>query len=567
MKKITRTYFLALFYFCVNCAFGAVNPNNVYLVVNDNDLDSMTIAQQYCLLRDVPVSNIIVLSMPATASVTREQYFEKIETPILRELVKKQAISAIDTRSQDSFGRNIFMPSKIDVDYLILCKGVPWQIAQSKDSVAGKKRNMQNTDASAVDSELSACFIPQKNFDFACKNPLFKNYQNEDLYKSAQILRVARLDGASKSDIINNLRRTIRAEKKGLRGRVYIDQSKYAAAGDKWLNDVKEIFGKMYFDISDSPERTLFNYSDRFDGAAIYFGWYSFYAYSYFGEKNMTFADGAIGWHIYSFSAQRMRDATTWTPAFVRLGAAATTGNVYEPFLMMTHHPDLYVQALLSGKTAGEAAYAAIPVLSWQNIVVGDPLYRPFLVTFEEQLENLEKGDYDEYSQYVVVRNMNRLLSDDKQPQACAYAKRFVGNMPDMAILFRLFEIAVKNNDTAAKLEYAESMLSKINLDDAGNISVLMALASKLSTQGQEESLLAMRICESLMPAQLNKTFYRYLANTAKNIIKRNSDIRPSDNMRNLIEKVDAEIAAEVEAAKKKAEEKARLKTAEKTKK
>ncbi|MFR6034251.1 MAG: hypothetical protein ACLUKN_14405 [Bacilli bacterium] len=31
-----------------------VNPEKVYLVVNDNDLDSMSIAQTYCRLRDVP---------------------------------------------------------------------------------------------------------------------------------------------------------------------------------------------------------------------------------------------------------------------------------------------------------------------------------------------------------------------------------------------------------------------------------------------------------------------------------------------------------------------------------
>jgi len=119
---------------------------------------------------------------------------------------------------------------------------------------------------------------------------------------------------------------------------------------------------------SENPDRALFSYSERFDGVAVYFGWYTYGAYGYFKEKNMAFADGAIGWHIYSFSASQMRNPVFWSPTFVRLGAGATVGNVHEPFLSMTHHADLFIEALLDGKTAGEAAYASIPVLSWQNV-------------------------------------------------------------------------------------------------------------------------------------------------------------------------------------------------------
>ncbi|MFC4996158.1 hypothetical protein [Rubritalea tangerina] len=59
-------------------------------------------------------------------------------------------------------------------------------------------------------------------------------------------------------------------------------------------------------------------------------------------------------------------------------GAAATVGNVYEPYLQMTHHFDLLHQRLPRRHTFIEAATMALPVLSWQNLTVGDPLYRPF---------------------------------------------------------------------------------------------------------------------------------------------------------------------------------------------
>ena len=549
---------LIIAFFCVIAAdaLALINPEKVYLVVNDNDPDSMSIAQNYCRIRDVPMENILVFSMPTSGFVGRKTYFEKVEAPILLKLVEKGAIKAVDTKSSDPFGRRIIIPSEINVDFLILCKGVPWQLLRSEKSPTGKKYNMQNTDAAAVDSELSACFIPQKNFDFACKNPLFKNYKNGDLYKAAQILRVARLDGASKSEIVEAMKKSYDAERNGLRGRVYIDQSQYSPLGDKWLNSVKSRLEAEYFDVSESPARALFNYSDRFDAPAVYFGWYTFEAYGYFKEKNMSFADGAFGWHIYSFSATEMHNPKKWAPAFVGLGAGATVGNVHEPFLSMTHHPDLFVEALLDGKTAGEAAYASIPVLSWQNIFLGDPMYRPFLVTLDEQVKNLEQGKFDEFSQYVVVRQMNKLLKTSSRESAEAFAKKFIGSLPDFAILYKLFELDLKSGNLTGALEYAQAVFDRNIPDNAGYVSLLMETANLLSMKKGEASVLAMKICERLLDAEMDGSFDRHLVGIARRIFQNNTGIHPSERMKNLFEKVDKELAAEAEAERKRLEEK-----------
>lgn len=544
--------------FCVLAAdvLALVNPEKVYLVVNDNDPDSMSIAQTYCRLRDVPMENILVFSMPSSGFVSRKTYFEQVESPIIRKLIKKGAIKAIDTESKDAFGREIFIPSEINVDFLILCKGVPWQLVRSQQSPSGKKYSMQNTDAASVDSELSACFIPQKNFDFACKNPLFKNYKNDGLFKAAQILRVARLDGVSKSEIISALRRTVDAERNGLRGRVYIDQSKYSPLGDKWLEKVKLLMSEQYFDVSENPDRALFSYSERFDGVAVYFGWYTYGAYGYFKEKNMSFADGAIGWHIYSFSASQMRNPVFWSPTFVRLGAGATVGNVHEPFLSMTHHADLFIEALLDGKTAGEAAYASIPVLSWQNVFFGDPMYRPFLVSLEEQVESLEKGKFDKYSQYVVVRQMNKLMKTSSRSEAEAFAKRFIGNLPDDAILFKFFEMRLKDGNLPDALKYANMIFERDISEDASRISIFMGAACLLSFRKGEAAVLGMKFCERLLDADMDSDFGRHIAASARRISQINPGILPSERMKNLFEKVDRQIAEEKAAAEKRAAEK-----------
>ena len=59
-------------------------------------------------------------------------------------------------------------------------------------------------------------------------------------------------------------------------------------------------------------------------------------------------------------------------------GAAVTAGNVAEPMLGTCLQYDVFYERLLAGYTVAEAALMATPVVSWQGIVLGDPLYRPF---------------------------------------------------------------------------------------------------------------------------------------------------------------------------------------------
>jgi hypothetical protein len=57
-------------------------------------------------------------------------------------------------------------------------------------------------------------------------------------------------------------------------------------------------------------------------------------------------------------------------------------GCVAEPYLDFTPHPGEYLERWgYLGMTFGEAAMTCHPVLSWQTVVIGDPLYRPFRLT------------------------------------------------------------------------------------------------------------------------------------------------------------------------------------------
>jgi hypothetical protein len=113
---------------------------------------------------------------------------------------------------------------------------------------------------------------------------------------------------------------------------------------------------------------------------AIYYGWYDGNVSGPFLNPGFIFRPGAVAVHLHSFSAEQLRDPhKNWCAPLLVRGATATVGNVYEPYLHLTHHFDIFHDRLLEGWSFAEAAWASIPVASWQGVALGDPLYRPFL--------------------------------------------------------------------------------------------------------------------------------------------------------------------------------------------
>jgi uncharacterized protein (TIGR03790 family) len=68
-----------------------------------------------------------------------------------------------------------------------------------------------------------------------------------------------------------------------------------------------------------------------------------------------------------------------WCKGILEGGGAATLGPVAEPYLAAFPRPDLFFAYLLNGYyTLVESYFFSLPYVSWQMILVGDPLYRPF---------------------------------------------------------------------------------------------------------------------------------------------------------------------------------------------
>lgn len=473
-------FFLSAALFAL-CARAEVLPSKVYVVANSDDPDSLAIADFYASARGIPKGNIVGLPMPKAGKISKAEYFEKIENPLVAELAKRGALKAVKLGGREPSGREIYSYVSHDIGFLVLCRGVPWGVNPSPNSPAPNPPK-SFSDAASVDSEISGRFVSSKSFAGFVKNPLFNNYSWAMTPSITGTIPVARLDGVSRADVEASVKNALEAEKKGVRGRVYIDESKREKTGDKWLSAAGKILSAAGFDVSENTEPRLFGFADRMDAPAFYFGWYAFNPAGYFADKNFKFPAGASALHIFSFSAANMRDRNSWTPAFTAEGASATFGNVYEPYLGGTHYPHVYVLALARGMSAGEAATAAMPFLSWQGVFVGDPMFKPFKTDLKKQMENIDAGEIDELSQYSVIRMINSISKKGGARAAFDYASKYVGKMPDAALLWKLAQLAAADKNTSASEQLARDALSR-------------DIYSKVSDRG-----LAFEICAYLIP-------------------------------------------------------------------
>jgi uncharacterized protein (TIGR03790 family) len=83
---------------------------------------------------------------------------------------------------------------------------------------------------------------------------------------------------------------------------------------------------------------------------------------------NWTYTNWNDRLHFFEGSPQGL------TADFIHQGASGASGNVYEPFLSACVRPDYLLPAYFEGHNLAESYYIALPYLSWQGVVLGDPL-------------------------------------------------------------------------------------------------------------------------------------------------------------------------------------------------
>ena len=198
---------------------------------------------------------------------------------------------------------------------------------------------------------------------------------------ASRTLMVSRLDGPDYGIVKGLIDKAMAAEKAGLRGTACIDsrgiqgKSLYGQY-DQSLRDLA-MFIREETDMPVHEEQTGTLFAPgTCPQTALYCGWYSVGRY----VDAFDFVDGAIGYHIASFEAANLRDPNSshWCPAMLKDGITATLGPVAEPYLHAFPEPRAFFAELCEGRCLVEAYYHTNPLNSWQLLLIGDPLYRPF---------------------------------------------------------------------------------------------------------------------------------------------------------------------------------------------
>jgi uncharacterized protein (TIGR03790 family) len=430
---------------------------SVIILANSADPDSLRLAAHYAAARGVPVENLVALPMPTGETISWTEFIGEIWQPLQDELVRRDWIDAIKTPSVDTIGRKKYVMVSHHIAYLVVCRGVPLRIADdprllSADAPPAGQAQFR-TNQGAVDSELSLLARSGYNINGWVPNPLFHN-EHPTPFDLSDIVRVGRLDGPTLEDAERLVDNALIAERTGLLGRSYVDLGGPAPEGDQWLKATAAQLTALGFDGDVDRAPTTMPVTARFDAPVLYFGWYAGDLNGPFALPHFEFPPGAIALHIHSFSAHTLRSPTEgWCGPLVARGVTATMGNVYEPYLEFTHRPDLLLHALARGWTLGEAAYYALPVLSWQCVLIGDPLYRPFRVDISEQWKN-RKDLPPSLAPYVVLREMHLLDAEKKSADALAIAHASMDESPSLAIGLALAQrLAAAGDATGAARE------------------------------------------------------------------------------------------------------------------
>lgn len=396
--------------------------SRVVVLANSAEPDSERLARAYAELRGIPVENIIALRMSRDETITWPEFIATIYEPLQDELVRRDWIDGIPMDLRDNVGRRKIAMSGHRISYLVVCRGVPLRIAHAPALYTPVPRMTDRAEfrsnGGAVDSELS--LLAQSGFPINAfvPNPLFRNDRATSL-EQGLIVRVSRLDGPSYEAAFGLVESALEAERDGLIGRAYADLGGVHPAGEQWLESTVEQLREAGFDLDVDRQGATIPATARADAAAFYFGWYAPQINGPFALPGYRFAPGAVALHIHSFSAQSLRaeNGGGWSGPLVARGVAGTFGNVGEPYLQLTHQPHLVLRALLRGWSLGEAAYYALPALSWQGIVLGDPLYRPALVPFAQQWERRDELPAA-LKPYIVLREVNQLEARGRRDAA-----------------------------------------------------------------------------------------------------------------------------------------------------
>lgn len=355
---------------------GAQTADNVVVVINDASPASQRVGEYYAKKRSVPPSQLIRIRTTTDEAIDRAPYVQTIEQPIGAALAR----AGLQDR----------------VLYVVLTKGVPLRI----NGTSGV-----NGTVASVDSELTLLYRRLTGQAVTTRgrldNPYFLGARDVSAFKpfthrDHDVYLVTRLDAFTVDDVLALIDRGIEPQRTG---RIVLDQQDKLVdrLGDDWLAAAAKRLeaqgegARAVLETTPNPARGV-------SSVLGYFSWGSNDPRNRTRSYGMGFVPGALAGSFVSSDARTfLEPPANWVPNdganpkasfaggpqaligdLIREGVTGVAGSVAEPYLQSAVRPDVLFPVYLAGANLAEAFYAAMPHLSWQGIVIGDPLAAPF---------------------------------------------------------------------------------------------------------------------------------------------------------------------------------------------
>jgi uncharacterized protein (TIGR03790 family) len=276
---------------------------------------------------------------------------------------------------------------------IVLTKGVPLRIRGS-----GGQAGTQ----ASVDSELTLLYRRLVRGPLPPEGRVLNPYYRESdpvRFSRAEFdaYLVTRLDGYSWEDVRGLIDRG-RARAQG--GKVVLDVRKsppgsVAELGNAWLTEAAsrlkdsglQVVVRTGADVN-RPEQGVIGFAGwgsndpAVQRRAPGFGWLPGAITSWFvSTSGRTFVAPPAGWTLGLTVDEKTFHAgspQSLIGDLVAEGVTGAVGFVYEPYLDSMARPEILFPAYRAGLTLAESYYLALRYLSWQGIVIGDPLVAPF---------------------------------------------------------------------------------------------------------------------------------------------------------------------------------------------
>jgi uncharacterized protein (TIGR03790 family) len=390
----------------------ALEPHEILVLANKNAARSVGLAKYYMEKRGIPEECLLQLWVTDGEGCEREDYEKKIVAPIRRYLKERpperkikctlimyglplrigppKMSKAEKTEAEDLERRQGAL--KEQMARIQVQEGEEGQKLKKELETINRRISMLRKagQGASLDSEIALALREEYSLSGWIPNPFFAGYRGRELQmRRENVMLVSRLDGPSDEIVRRVIDQSIETERTGLKGKAYFDARWPKPQGERKEKGVSyEFYDRSIHLAAEKVKKStkmpvVINAEERVfqpgecPDAALYCGWYSLGRY----VDAFEWRPGAVGYHIASSECETLKQpgSQVWCKRMLEKGVAATMGPVNEPYVQAFPVPEMFFSFLLDGYwTLAECYALSQPFWSWQMVLLGDPLYRPF---------------------------------------------------------------------------------------------------------------------------------------------------------------------------------------------